>query len=89
MAGTGRPGAAGLARRDRRDGVPAGQGAQLLHAAREAFTAGLHVTGVIAAVVFAGLAVLVLAMRPRTRTAAAAVPGREAGYEAGYEVTPS
>ncbi|WP_428833942.1 MFS transporter [Microbispora maris] len=55
--------------------LPAGQGAQLLQAAREAFTAGLHVTGVVAAVVFAGPAVLVLAMRPATRTAPAALPG--------------
>ncbi|WP_432866119.1 MFS transporter [Microbispora rosea] len=65
--------------------LPAVQGAHLLHAAREAFTAGLHVTGVVAAVVFAGLAVLVLAMRPATRATASAVPG----YEAGYEATPS
>ncbi|WP_182899590.1 MFS transporter [Microbispora sp. H10830] len=69
--------------------LPAGQGAQLLHAAREAFTAGLHVTGVVAAVVFAGLAVLVLAMRPATRTAPAALPHHGAHNEAGYEATPS
>ncbi|GAA2723123.1 MFS transporter [Actinocorallia aurantiaca] len=49
--------------------LPDDQGAELLHAAREAFTAGLHVTGAIAAVIFAGLAVLVLVMRPATRTA--------------------
>ena len=48
--------------------LPASQGAELLHTAREAFTASLHVTGVIAAVIFAGLAVLTLAMRPATRT---------------------
>ncbi|MFI7135971.1 MFS transporter [Nonomuraea sp. NPDC050153] len=47
--------------------LPADQGAELLHAAREAFTAGVHVTGVVAAVIFAGLAVLVLALRPATR----------------------
>nr|WP_264294875.1 MFS transporter [Microbispora sitophila] len=73
--------------------LPAGQGAHLLHAAREAFTAGLHVTGVVAAVIFAGLAVLVVAMRPAARTAPAAPPhheaGHGAGYEAGYEATPS
>ncbi len=69
--------------------LPAGQAAQLLHAAREAFTAGLHVTGVVAAVVFAGLAVLVLAMRPATRTAPAALPHHGAHNEAGYEATPS
>jgi len=48
--------------------LPASQGAELLHTAREAFTASLHVTGVIAAVIFAGLAVPTLAMRPATRT---------------------
>ncbi|WP_405394504.1 MFS transporter [Microbispora hainanensis] len=81
--------------------LPAAEGAHLLHAAREAFTAGLHVTGLTAAVVFAGLAMLVLAMRPATRTATAPVPGHKAGHkagreanrepgrEAGYEVTPS
>ena len=37
--------------------LPAGQGTELLHAAREAFAVSLHVTGVIAAVIFAGLAV--------------------------------
>ncbi|MFI6728275.1 MFS transporter [Streptomyces atratus] len=57
--------------------LPAGQGAELLHTAREAFTAGLHVTGVIAAVVFAGLAVLILTMRPATRTTPAALPDYE------------
>ncbi|GAA1281658.1 MFS transporter [Planotetraspora silvatica] len=58
--------------------LPAGQGAELLHTAREAFTAGLHVIGVIAAVIFAGLAVLVLTMRPATRTTPAALPDYEA-----------
>ncbi|MEQ4719765.1 MFS transporter [Nonomuraea sp. B19D2] len=58
--------------------LPAGQGAELLHAARAAFTAGLHVTGVVAAVIFAGLAVLVLTMRPAARTTPAALPGYEA-----------
>ncbi|WP_327681827.1 MFS transporter [Kitasatospora sp. NBC_00458] len=50
--------------------LPADRGAELLHTAREAFTASLHVNGAIAAAVFAGLAVLVLAVRP-----AAARPG--------------
>ena len=58
--------------------LPAAQGAHLLHTAREAFTAGLHVTGVIAAVIFAALTVLILTMRPATRTAPAALPGSEA-----------
>ncbi|MGW6497840.1 MFS transporter [Nonomuraea angiospora] len=54
--------------------LPADQGAELLHAAREAFTAGLHVTGVVATVIFIGLAVLVLAMRPAARTTSAPLP---------------
>jgi DHA2 family multidrug resistance protein-like MFS transporter len=49
--------------------LPAGQGAELLHTARDAFTASLHVTGVVAAVIFAGLAVLILTLRPTTQTA--------------------
>jgi DHA2 family multidrug resistance protein-like MFS transporter len=38
----------------------------------------LHVTGVVAAIIFAGLAVLTLTMRPATRTAPAALPDYEA-----------
>ncbi|RSM64239.1 MFS transporter [Actinoplanes sp. ATCC 53533] len=49
--------------------LPAGQGTELLYSARAAFTASLHVTGVIAAVIFAGLAVLLLTMRPAAREA--------------------
>lgn len=52
--------------------LPAGQGAALLHSAREAFTTSLHVTGVVVAAVFAGAAVLILTMRPATRTTPAA-----------------
>lgn len=40
--------------------LPAGQGDQLLAAARAAFAAGLHTVGVVAAVFYAGLAVLAL-----------------------------
>lgn len=58
--------------------LPAGQGAGLLHSAREAFTASLHATGIVAAVIFAGAAVLILAMRPATRTTLAALPDYEA-----------
>ncbi|MFJ5157339.1 hypothetical protein ACIQCF_38665 [Streptomyces sp. NPDC088353] len=58
--------------------LPAGQGAELLHTAREAFTASLHVTGAIAAVIFAGLAVLIPTMRPATPTTLAALPDHEA-----------
>ncbi|WP_051836103.1 MFS transporter [Streptomyces sp. NRRL WC-3742] len=47
--------------------LPAGQGAELLRTARAAFTASLHVTGVVAAALFAGLAVLVLVLRPGAR----------------------
>ncbi|SEH03843.1 MFS transporter, DHA2 family, multidrug resistance protein [Nonomuraea solani] len=42
-----------------------------LIAAREAFTVSVHVTGVVAAAIFAGLAVLILVMRPAARTAPA------------------
>ncbi|MGW1106564.1 MFS transporter [Streptomyces sp. NPDC002540] len=58
--------------------LPADQGAELLRTAREAFTAGLHVTGVVAAVIFAGLAALILAMRPEKQTVPAALPDYEA-----------
>ncbi|MEV0146132.1 MFS transporter [Nonomuraea sp. NPDC050733] len=58
--------------------LPAGQGAELLHAAREAFTASLHVIGVVAAVVFVASALLVLTMRPPTRTTPATLPDYEA-----------
>ncbi|MQY02070.1 MFS transporter [Actinomadura macrotermitis] len=58
--------------------LPAGQGADLLHTAREAFTAGLHITGIIAAVIFAGLTVLILTTRPATRTTPAVLPDYEA-----------
>jgi DHA2 family multidrug resistance protein-like MFS transporter len=57
--------------------LPAAQAAELLHAAREAFTAGVHVIGVIAAVIFAGLAVLILTMRPATRPTTPELPGYE------------
>ncbi|GAA4616864.1 MFS transporter [Actinoallomurus liliacearum] len=58
--------------------LPAGQGAELLHDARAAFAASLHVTGVVAAVIFAASAILVLTMRPATRTAPTALPDYEA-----------
>ncbi|WP_199853198.1 MFS transporter [Plantactinospora sp. BC1] len=61
--------------------LPSGQGAELLHNAREAFTVSLHVTGLISAIIFAGLAVLILAMRPGTRSTPATVPE--------YETTPA
>jgi DHA2 family multidrug resistance protein-like MFS transporter len=58
--------------------LPGRQGAELLHTAREAFTAGVHVTGVVAAVIFAALAALILTMRPATQNAPAALPDYEA-----------
>jgi MFS transporter, DHA2 family, multidrug resistance protein len=58
--------------------LPVGQSAELLHTAREAFTASLHVIGGVAAVIFAGLAVLILTMCPATRTTPAALPDYEA-----------
>ncbi|WP_256256438.1 MFS transporter [Streptomyces sp. MUSC 14] len=49
--------------------LPAGRGAELLHTAREAFTASLHTVGVVFAVVFAALALLTLTLRPASRPA--------------------
>ena len=43
--------------------LPAGQAAAVLDSARAAFTSGLNVTGVVAAVTFAGLALLVTTLR--------------------------
>ena len=44
--------------------LPASQATATLHTARAALTSGVHVMGLIAAVIFAALSVLVLAMRP-------------------------
>ncbi|GGX27307.1 MFS transporter [Streptomyces noursei] len=57
--------------------LPTDRGAELLHQARAAFTASLHTTGVIAAVVFAGSAVLVHTMRQPNRSTPAALPTYE------------
>lgn len=46
--------------------LPAGQSQALLHTARGAFTAALHVTGIIAAALFAGLTVLLRHVQPTT-----------------------
>ncbi|MFJ9692721.1 MFS transporter [Kitasatospora sp. NPDC101183] len=48
------------------DHLPADRAAELLRTARTAFTASLHTTGLVAAGIFALLAVLVLALRPGT-----------------------
>ncbi|MGW0070414.1 MFS transporter [Streptosporangium sandarakinum] len=77
MGGTSDSLAAALAAAER---LPAGQGAELLDAAREAFTASLHVTGVVTAVIFTGLAVLVLTMRPAAQDTPAALPEHEAAH---------
>ncbi|GAA1964355.1 MFS transporter [Catenulispora subtropica] len=45
--------------------LPAAEAASLLRTARSAFTVSLHVTGVVAALIFVGLAVLVTVMRPK------------------------
>ncbi|MFC7384126.1 MFS transporter [Sphaerisporangium rhizosphaerae] len=58
--------------------LPSGQATELLHSAREAFLAGLHVTGVVAAVIFVGTAILIQTMRPATRTTPPALPDYEA-----------
>lgn len=50
--------------------LPAGRGAALLHAARAAFTVSVHVTGMVAAALFVGLAVLVLVLGRAPRDAA-------------------
>ncbi|SEG91576.1 MFS transporter, DHA2 family, multidrug resistance protein [Actinacidiphila yanglinensis] len=58
--------------------LPAGQGAALLHDARAAYTVSLHVTGGVAAAVFATAAVLVLTLRPAVEPSApAALPAYE------------
>lgn len=57
--------------------LPAGRGADVLHTAREAFIAALHVIGLVAAVLFAALAVLVLLMRPVTGPGPAELPAPE------------
>ncbi|MFD0683438.1 MFS transporter [Actinomadura fibrosa] len=55
---------AGAAARD----LPHAQAAELIRTANDAFTSGLNVTGAIAAALFGGLAVLVMAMRPAPAT---------------------
>jgi MFS transporter, DHA2 family, multidrug resistance protein len=59
--------------------LPAGAAAGLLAAARAAFTSGLHVTGAVAAVIFAGLAVVIAVTRPGRATAEVAAGEEPAG----------
>jgi DHA2 family multidrug resistance protein-like MFS transporter len=54
--------------------LPAAQAAELIRTASDAFTSGLNVTGVIVAVIFGALAVLIATMR-RARTESAPTPG--------------
>lgn len=49
--------------------LPAAQGDHLLAAARAAFTSGLHVAGIVAAILYAGLCVLTLRAFRHTRNA--------------------
>jgi DHA2 family multidrug resistance protein-like MFS transporter len=58
--------------------LPPGQGAALVHAARAAFTVSLHVTGVAAAVIFAGLAAATLTMAGRAAGPETGAPRRVA-----------
>ncbi|MFE3204711.1 hypothetical protein [Embleya sp. NPDC059237] len=54
--------------------LPADQGAHLLDTAHHAFTAAVRITGVVATILFAGLAVLVVTMRPAAARPAPAAP---------------
>lgn len=56
--------------------LPPAQVAELLDTAKDPFTSGLNITGVIAAVIFGALAVLIATMR---RTSDPRSPGRTAG----------
>ena len=57
--------------------LPADQGAALLHQARAAFTVSLHVTGLVAAALLAGTAVLVLVLRAAAAPSAERADGAE------------
>jgi MFS transporter, DHA2 family, multidrug resistance protein len=61
--------------------LPAGRAAGLLDAARAAFTSGLHVTGVVAAVIFAALALLIAAARPGRAAAEAPAAAADEAFE--------
>jgi DHA2 family multidrug resistance protein-like MFS transporter len=58
--------------------LPAAQSAALLDSARAAFSAALHVTGLVSALVFTTSAVLVLALRPATPDATTGISRRDA-----------
>ncbi|MFC5180415.1 MFS transporter [Actinomadura harenae] len=57
--------------------LPAAQGAELMRTAREAFTTSLHVTGLVAAALFAAIALLTFATRQRASKAAGTAPEPE------------
>jgi DHA2 family multidrug resistance protein-like MFS transporter len=64
--------------------LPPGPGGELLHAANDAFTSGLNVAGVIGAVLFVGLGIVV-AVANRTGRTPAAQPGDAAHGDAARE----
>ncbi|MFL6111533.1 MAG: MFS transporter, partial [Catenulispora sp.] len=61
--------------------VPAPHGPELAHTARAAFTASLHVTGLIAAAIFAAAAVLVVLLRPTATAPAPATSVAEPEFQ--------
>ncbi len=61
--------------------LPAGPAAGLLAAARAAFTSGLHVTAVVATLIFAVLALLIAAARPGREAAEAPTAAADEAYE--------
>ena len=58
-----------------------------MHTAREAFTVSLHVTAVVAAVVFAGLAVLVTVMRSKEPVAVETFAENQSSNEEAFAVS--
>ncbi|NUP49559.1 MAG: MFS transporter [Catenulispora sp.] len=58
--------------------LPAAQAEPLLHTARAAFTTSLHVIGLVSALIFAGMAVLVAVTRPGRGAGEAADAGEQA-----------
>jgi DHA2 family multidrug resistance protein-like MFS transporter len=64
--------------------LPPERAADLLHTAKDAFTSGLNIAGVIAAVIFAGLAVLVTTAN-RTADATSEQPAPELATEGGMD----
>jgi DHA2 family multidrug resistance protein-like MFS transporter len=61
--------------------LPARAAAGLLDTARAAFTSGLHVTAVVAAVIFAALALFIAAARPGRAAAETPAAAADEAYE--------